>query len=58
MKSKNISDEEIVGLNIPTGVPLIYDFDPNFRVLGKKYLGDEQAINAKIASVSNQGKAK
>lgn len=55
---EDISDKDIVSLNIPTGVPLVYTFDSSFKVLDKKYLGDEDAINAKIASVSNQGKAK
>lgn len=55
---ENISDNDIVGLNIPTGVPLVYDFDSNFKVLNKRYLGNEDEINSKIASVSNQGKIK
>jgi len=54
----NMSDEEIIGVNIPTGVPLVYEFDDNFKVLKKYYLGDQAAIEAKMASVANQGKAK
>ena len=57
-KFDGISDEEIVGVNIPTGVPLVYEFDENLQVLGKRYLGDEEAIKAKMAGVANQGKAK
>lgn len=55
---ERISDEDIISLNIPTGVPLVYTFDDAFNVIEKKYLGDISSINAKIASVSNQGKAK
>jgi len=55
---EHISDEDIISLNIPTGVPLVYTFDDAFNVTEKKYLGDASSINAKIASVSNQGKAK
>jgi len=51
---ENISDEDIVGLNIPTAVPLVYNFDSNFNVSSKNYLGDADAVNAKINSVSKQ----
>ncbi len=57
-KFDGISDEDIVSLNIPTGVPLVYEFDDNFKVLNKYYLGDADAIAAKAAAVANQGKAK
>jgi len=53
-----ISDDAIVDVNIPTGVPLVYAFDSSFRVTAKYYLGDEAAINAKMNSVANQGKTK
>lgn len=52
----NISDDEIVDVNIPTGIPLVYEFDDNFNVIKHYYLGDEASINAKIAGVANQGK--
>lgn len=55
---ENISDDDIVNLNIPTGVPLVYEFDENFNVLGKRYLGDEEKIKAAMTAVANQGKAK
>ncbi|MBE6523861.1 MAG: 2,3-diphosphoglycerate-dependent phosphoglycerate mutase [Thermoplasmata archaeon] len=55
---ENISDEEIVGVNIPTGVPLAYEFDPDFKVISKKYLGDQDAVNAKMNAVANQAKKK
>ncbi|NLW78043.1 MAG: 2,3-diphosphoglycerate-dependent phosphoglycerate mutase [Ruminococcaceae bacterium] len=54
----NVSDKDIVSLNIPTGVPLVYEFDDDFKVLNKFYLGDAEAIKAKQESVANQGKAK
>ena len=54
----NMSDEEIVGVNIPTGVPLVYEFDDNFKVLNKYYLIDESELKARMEAVANQGKAK
>ena len=54
----NMSKEEILGVNIPTGVPLVYEFDDNFKVIKKYYLGDQEALAAKMAAVANQGKAK
>ncbi|MFN0156767.1 MAG: 2,3-diphosphoglycerate-dependent phosphoglycerate mutase [Bacteroidota bacterium] len=54
----NISDDEITGLNIPTGVPLLYELDDNLKPLSSRYLGDEAAIKAKMQAVANQGKAK
>ena len=53
-----VSDEEIVGLNIPTGVPLIYELDDNLNSLKNYYLGDQEAITKKAAEVAAQGKAK
>lgn len=53
-----LSEDEIVGVNIPTGVPLVYEFDENFNVISKGYLGDQAAIQAKMDAVANQGKAK
>jgi len=54
----NLSDQEIMDLNIPTGIPLIYEFDDNFSVTHKYYLADENALNEKMDIVANQGKAK
>jgi len=51
-----VSDEDIVGVNIPTGVPLVYEFDRDFRVVSKRYLGDQDAVNAKMNAVANQAK--
>ncbi|MBU1870022.1 MAG: 2,3-diphosphoglycerate-dependent phosphoglycerate mutase [Candidatus Omnitrophica bacterium] len=54
----NISDEEITGLNIPTGIPLIYELDEELKPIKHYYLGDQEKIKNAIASVANQGKAK
>lgn len=51
-----LSEDEIVGVNIPTGVPLVYEFDRDFNVVSKRYLGDQDAVNVKMAAVANQGK--
>lgn len=53
---ENLSKEEILEINIPTGVPLVYEFDSSFKVVNKKYLGDQKAIAEKMAGVANQGK--
>lgn len=55
---EKLSDEEIIGVNIPTGVPLVYTFDQDMNVLDKHYVGDPAVIEAKINKVANQGKAK
>lgn len=55
---EDMSKDEILGVNIPTGVPLVYEFDDNFKVIRKYYLGDQEALAAKMAAVANQGKAK
>lgn len=54
----NLSNEEILGVNIPTGTPLVYEFDDNFKVIKHYYLGDQEALKAKMEAVANQGKAK
>lgn len=55
---ENLSDDEIVGVNLPTGIPLVYEFDEDFNVVSKGYLGDQEKIASKINAVANQGKAK
>jgi 2,3-bisphosphoglycerate-dependent phosphoglycerate mutase len=52
-----VSDEDIVELNIPTGVPLVYLLNERLEPLQKYYLGDQEAIRQKAAAVANQGKA-
>jgi 2,3-bisphosphoglycerate-dependent phosphoglycerate mutase len=53
-----ISDEDIVGLNIPNGQPLVYELDENLKPIRHYYLGDQEAIAAAMAAVANQGKAR
>ena len=53
-----ISDEDIVGLNIPNGQPLVYELDADLKPIRHYYLGDQEAIAAAVAAVANQGKAK
>lgn len=56
MYLENITEEDIIGLNLPTGVPYVYEMDGEANILSKKYLGDQEAIASKMASVANQGK--
>jgi 2,3-bisphosphoglycerate-dependent phosphoglycerate mutase len=51
-----ISDEDIAGLNIPTGIPLRYELDDDFRPVSKAYLGDPEAAERAAAAVAAQGK--
>jgi 2,3-bisphosphoglycerate-dependent phosphoglycerate mutase len=53
-----ISDEAIVELNIPTGIPLVYELDESLKPLRHFYLGDPAEIEAKMSAVAAQGKAK
>lgn len=53
----NISDEDIVGVNIPTGIPLVYELDDNLRPLKSYYLGDPEELEKAVAAVAKQGKA-
>jgi len=53
-----VSDDEIVGLNIPTGWPLVYELDDNLKPLSHRYLGDPAEIERALAAVAAQGKAK
>jgi 2,3-bisphosphoglycerate-dependent phosphoglycerate mutase len=54
----DVSEQDIVELNIPTGVPLVYDLDAELRPLGHHYLGDQAAIEAAMHAVANQGRAR
>lgn len=58
MHLDKLTEEEIIEVNIPTGVPLVYTVDENLNVIEKHYLGDQEALKAKMAAVANQGKAK
>lgn len=54
----NIPDNEIVELNIPTGIPLVYELDENLKPIKNYYLGDLEEIAKAAAAVANQGKVK
>ena len=54
----NMSDKDIVGLNIPTGLPLVYELDNKLKPLKNYYLGDPQVVKKAMEVVANQGKAK
>ena len=55
---ENMSDEQVVELNIPTGIPLVYQLNDDLRPLNKIYLGDPEAARKKAEAVANQGKAR
>lgn len=54
----DIGDDEIVNLNIPTGVPLVYELDKDLKPVKHYYLGDAAAVEAAMAAVAAQGKSK
>ncbi len=54
----NISDKDILELNIPTGMPLVYELDENVKPIKSYYLGDPEAVKKAMEAVANQGKAK
>jgi 2,3-bisphosphoglycerate-dependent phosphoglycerate mutase len=54
----SVSDADIVGLNVPTGVPLVYELDDALRPLKHYYLGDQAEIAKRVAAVAAQGKSK
>lgn len=54
---EGISDDDISQLNIPTGMPLVYELDDDLKPIRSYYLGDEDAVKAAMQSVANQGKA-
>lgn len=54
----DLSEEEVLKLNIPTGMPLVYELDADLKPIKNYYLGDEEAVKAAMDAVANQGKAK
>ncbi|HSD61213.1 MAG TPA: 2,3-bisphosphoglycerate-dependent phosphoglycerate mutase, partial [Burkholderiales bacterium] len=54
----HVSDQDIVGLNIPTGVPLVYELTDDLKPIRSYYLGDQDAVAKAQQAVANQGKAK
>jgi 2,3-bisphosphoglycerate-dependent phosphoglycerate mutase len=55
---KNISNEDIVGLNLPTGIPYVFEFDDDMNLLKDYFLGDPEVIKKLMEEVANQGKKK
>jgi 2,3-bisphosphoglycerate-dependent phosphoglycerate mutase len=54
----NISDEKIINLNIPTGMPLVYELEDDLKPIKSYYLGDPEAVKKAMEAVANQGKSK
>jgi 2,3-bisphosphoglycerate-dependent phosphoglycerate mutase len=54
----SVSEKDILELNIPTGMPLVYELDANLKPIKHYYLGDEESVRKAMESVANQGKAK
>jgi 2,3-bisphosphoglycerate-dependent phosphoglycerate mutase len=54
---ENVSEQDIVEVNIPTGIPLVYLLNEDLKPLQKYYLGNQEAVQAKMVAVANQGKA-
>lgn len=54
-----MSNDQIMGLNLPTGIPFVYELDENFKpVVSMKFLGDAETVKAAMEAVAAQGKAK
>jgi len=53
---KNISDEAIISLNLPTGIPYVFEFDANFNILNDYFLADEETLRKLMEEVANQTK--
>jgi 2,3-bisphosphoglycerate-dependent phosphoglycerate mutase len=54
----DVSDEEIVGLNIPTGIPLLYELDKDLKPIAHRYLGDAEAARKAAEAVAQQASTK
>ena len=55
---KDISDEDIIGLNLPTGIPYVFEFDDNMQLQKDYFLADEEKVKALMDAVANQGNKK
>jgi 2,3-bisphosphoglycerate-dependent phosphoglycerate mutase len=59
MYSSGLSDEAIMGLNLPTGIPFVYELDSDLKpVVSMKFLGDPETVKKAMEAVAAQGKAK
>lgn len=55
----DMSEDAIMGLNLPTGIPFVYELDENLKpIKSMQFLGDEETVRAAVEAVANQGKAK
>ncbi len=54
----NVSENDIVGMNIPTGIPLVYELDKDLKPVNRTYIGDPEEVKKAIEAVAAQGKAK
>ncbi|MCK4848623.1 MAG: 2,3-diphosphoglycerate-dependent phosphoglycerate mutase, partial [Candidatus Heimdallarchaeota archaeon] len=54
----NVPNDEILKLNIPTGIPLVYELDENLKPIKHYYLGDPEEVKKAMQKVADQGKAK
>jgi len=54
----DLSEEAVLKLNIPTGMPLVYELDADLKPIKNYYLGDEESVKAAMDAVANQGKVK
>lgn len=52
----NISDKDITEVNIPTGIPLVYELDKDLKPIKHYYLADEETVKAAVNAVANQAK--
>jgi 2,3-bisphosphoglycerate-dependent phosphoglycerate mutase len=55
---ENMTPDQIMGVNMPTGIPMMYELDKDFKVLKREFIGDEEEVRKAIEAVANQGKAK
>jgi 2,3-bisphosphoglycerate-dependent phosphoglycerate mutase len=54
----NMSEQDILEFNIPTGVPMVYTFDPDLKPLSREYVGDPEAVRKAAEAVARQGSSK
>lgn len=58
MHFDNLSESQVLKLNIPTALPFVYELDENLKPLKKYYLASDEEVNSKVHAVASQGKAK
>lgn len=55
---EKMTPDEIMGVNMPTGIPMMYELDKDLNVIKREFIGDPEEVRAAIEAVANQGKAK